>query len=59
MQEPECDYCFTEAVSLEIISMQSAEGLLDYEYYVCQEHRGTKHHEMPAVEMWNKKRGLI
>jgi|LauGreDrversion4_2_1035121.scaffolds.fasta_scaffold01831_19 hypothetical protein len=59
MENPECDYCETEAVSLEILSMHSAEGLLDYEYYVCQDHRGVKHHEMEAVEMWQKKRGLI
>ena len=58
-QDPTCDYCENEAAFLEIISMDGPEGPLDYEYYVCQDHKGTKHHEMKAVEMWKKKRGLI
>lgn len=45
MQEPMCDYCENEAVSLEILSMHGTEGLVEYEFYVCQDHRGAKHLE--------------
>ena len=58
MENPECDYCETEAVSLEIISMEGPEGPLDYDYFVCNDHRGIKHHEMNAINLWGKKRGI-
>jgi hypothetical protein len=45
MQEPMCDYCENEAVSLEVISMHGSEELDNYEFYVCQDHRGMKHLE--------------
>jgi len=45
MQEPMCDYCENEAVSLEILSMTGSEGLVEHEFYVCQDHRGAKHLE--------------
>lgn len=44
---------------MEIISSEGPEGPLEYEYYVCKEHKGTKHHDMKAIAMWNEKRGLI
>lgn len=49
-----CYYCPNNAKYVQIIKDFGAEGPIDYNYYVCEDHRGVNHHSSEGIDLWKK-----
>lgn len=57
-ENPLCDYCNNEATFLEVLSSNESEELIldNYNFYVCQDHKGAKHLEKDVKNKWRANR---